>query len=76
MTNDVSNRPDVVIAVSGGVVTAVFTDLRELKISVVDWDDFNAEGESHPGKFFTHDRLESMPDELRQVSMNGAMKMV
>ncbi len=63
---------DVVVTVSGGVVTGVFSKHRQLHIAVIDWDDIGEDDTAqHVVEHFPHEPLKSMPQELRELMRCG-----
>jgi hypothetical protein len=41
MANDPIEKQDVVITVLGGCVTGVFTDIPDVRVIILDWDNIN-----------------------------------
>jgi hypothetical protein len=61
---------DVVIEVSGGTVVAVYSDLPDGRIVLVDWDEL--ECGAAPGGVYPHNRREDLPDDVRAACTPGS----
>lgn len=58
---------DVVVAVSGGVVTGVFSDSNRVNVVVIDWDEVETASPNDANQLFPVDGLAAMPNDLRAI---------
>jgi hypothetical protein len=63
MASDPIQKQDVVITVLGGCVTGVFTDIPDVRVIVVDWDNIN----DAPLESLTVGAERSLPWTLQQM---------
>lgn len=71
MPAQATHRDEIVINVLGGVVTGVFTDIPEAKVTVVDWDNYEPSVHNYDwvGEM-PQDSLSCMPPELSAALKN------
>jgi hypothetical protein len=58
-------RSDIVVETRGGTVVAIYADISNARIILVDWDEFHDNG--RPGIVYATDSMSRMPSDTRDL---------